>query len=181
MATFLIRHFYCIFTPSLTENFGFYKNYGKPFFKLNVNSVNTGYILMGVDTWNISNLQVSSVHQIKTKTPRLDSEKQGFLWSGHGNLSVKVGVIYRILISYHNPALKVNFRHIFSFSCMKLHSFRQDYQDYFGLVWRYPVHPVDPVRKIKLHFVKFFFRLDRPFFWSAAWLTYDFHMPLTIT
>jgi hypothetical protein len=32
---------------------------------------------------------------------------------------------------------------------MKLHLFRQDLQDYqnfFGLVWLYPVHPVDPVR-----------------------------------
>ena len=32
---------------------------------------------------------------------------------------------------------------------MKLHLFRQDLQDYqnfFGLVWLYPVHPADPVR-----------------------------------
>jgi len=26
---------------------------------------------------------------------------------------------------------------------------------YFGLVFLYPVHPVDPVRKIKVYFVKF--------------------------
>ena len=26
-------------------------------------------------------------------------------------------------------------------------------QDYFGLVYLYPVHPVNPVRKIKLHFI----------------------------
>ena len=50
---------------------------------------------------------------------------------------------------------------------MKLHSFRQDlqdYQDFFGLVWLYPVHPVDPDRKINLHFVKFFIRSD----WTLA-------------
>ena len=29
---------------------------------------------------------------------------------------------------------------------MKLHSIRQDYQDYFGLVPQYLVHPVDPVK-----------------------------------
>ena len=37
---------------------------------------------------------------------------------------------------------------------MKLDLFRQDlqdYQDFFGLVWLYPVNPVDPVRKWKVH------------------------------
>jgi hypothetical protein len=40
------------------------------------------------------------------------------------------------------------------------HWFRQDlqdYQDFFGLVWLYPVHPVDHVRKWKIHAVKFLF------------------------
>jgi hypothetical protein len=48
--------------------------------------------------------------------------------------------------------------------------FLQDYQDFFGLVWLDPVHPVDPVRKWKVHAVKFFIRSDRPFFWPAAGL-----------
>ena len=46
---------------------------------------------------------------------------------------------------------------------MKLHLFRQDLQDYqdnFVLASLYPVHPVDPVRKIELHFVKFLLRLN---------------------
>ena len=40
---------------------------------------------------------------------------------------------------------------------MKLHQFRQDLQDYqdnFIFVSLYPVDPVDPVIKIKMHFVK---------------------------
>jgi hypothetical protein len=67
------------------------------------------------------------------------------------------------------------------------HSFRQDLQDYqdcFGLVWLYPVHPVcrgeaflrrlvDPVRKWKVHAVKFLIRSNWPFFKSAAALTRD--------
>ena len=56
---------------------------------------------------------------------------------------------------------------------MKLHSFRQDlqgYQDFFCLVRLYPVHPVDPVRKIKLYFVKFFIRLNWSLFRPAAGL-----------
>ncbi len=42
---------------------------------------------------------------------------------------------------------------------------------YFGLLFLYPVHPVDPVRKWTAYCVKFLFRLDRPFFWLAAGLT----------
>jgi len=30
------------------------------------------------------------------------------------------------------------------------HLFLQDYQDFFGLVALYPVHPIDPVRKWKI-------------------------------
>ncbi len=45
---------------------------------------------------------------------------------------------------------------------MKLHLFRrdlQDYQDFFSIVWLYPVHPVDPVQlyfKDKNPFLFFF-------------------------
>jgi hypothetical protein len=42
--------------------------------------------------------------------------------------------------------------------------FQQDYQDNFVFVSLNPVHPVDPVRKIELHFVKFLFRLG----WTLA-------------
>jgi hypothetical protein len=50
---------------------------------------------------------------------------------------------------------------------VKLNYFRQDLQDYqdnFVLVSLYPVHPVDPVRKIELNFVKFLFQSD----WTIA-------------
>ena len=47
---------------------------------------------------------------VKTKTLLLYFEKQGPLCSSDGNLSVKVDKIFRILISYHNPTLKVNCR-----------------------------------------------------------------------
>jgi hypothetical protein len=43
---------------------------------------------------------------------------------------------------------------------MKLHSIRQDlqdYQDFFCLVQQYPVHPVDPVKKRNLMPLSFFF------------------------
>ena len=33
---------------------------------------------------------------------------------------------------------------------------------FFCSIWLYPVHPVNPVRKIKLYFVKFFIRSDWP-------------------
>ncbi len=50
----------------------------------------------------------------KAKTPFLYFEKRGRLCSGHGNLSVKVGVIIiRILVGYHNQTLKVNFKDSF--------------------------------------------------------------------
>jgi hypothetical protein len=42
---------------------------------------------------------------------------------------------------------------------------------YFGLVFLYPVHPVDPVRKSKVYAVKFFIRLNWPLFRPAAGLT----------
>jgi hypothetical protein len=48
--------------------------------------------------------------------------------------------------------------------------FLQDYQDLFGLVWLYPVHPVDPARKWKVHAVKFFIRSNWPLFRPAAML-----------
>ena len=53
---------------------------------------------------------------------------------------------------------------------MKLHSFRQDLQDYFVLVWLYPVHPVDPVRKLYIYAVKFSSSIRPAFFWPAAGL-----------
>ncbi len=43
---------------------------------------------------------------------------------------------------------------------MKLHSFRQDLQDHqdlLDLILRYPVHPVDPVRKWKFMPLSFLF------------------------
>ena len=54
---------------------------------------------------------------------------------------------------------------------MKLHSFRQDlqdYQDFFILVLLYPVHLVDHVRKWKVHAVKFSIRSNWPLRWPAA-------------
>jgi hypothetical protein len=32
----------------------------------------------------------------------------------------------------------------------------------------YPVHPVDPVRKLNVYAVKFFIRSNSPFFWPAV-------------
>ncbi len=54
---------------------------------------------------------------------------------------------------------------------MKLHKFRQDLQDYqdnLVLIQLYPVHLVDPVRKIEMHLVKFIFRSDWTLFSPAA-------------
>ena len=59
---------------------------------------------------------------------------------------------------------------------------------FFGLVWLYPVHPacqgevplwagrrlVDPVRKWKVHAIKFFIRSNWPLFRPAAALIWDF-------
>ncbi len=54
---------------------------------------------------------------------------------------------------------------------MKLPSFRQDlqdYQDFFRLVYFYPAHPVDPVRKWTVFAVKFFIGLNWPLLRPAA-------------
>jgi len=54
---------------------------------------------------------------------------------------------------------------------MKLHSIGQDlqdYQDFFGLVKKYLVHPVDPVRKGNSGATKFSLRSDWPLFRPAA-------------
>ncbi len=42
---------------------------------------------------------------------------------------------------------------------MKLHSIRQDYQDFFGLVQQYLVHPVDPVKNENSNKVSFSIKL----------------------
>jgi hypothetical protein len=58
---------------------------------------------------------------------------------------------------------------------VKLHLFRQDlqdYQDFFGLVYVYPHHPVDPVRKWNDYAAKFFIRLNWPRFRPAAALVW---------
>jgi hypothetical protein len=59
---------------------------------------------------NLKSMQISyRIRYRKTKTPPLYFEKQGFLCSGHGNLSVKVGAIIRISTKYHRLPFKVNF------------------------------------------------------------------------
>jgi len=59
-----------------------------------------------------------------------------------------------------NPHMKHSFRQ--DLPAKLKADFPQDYQDIFCLVSLYPVHPVDAVRKVKLYFVKFLFRLNWP-------------------
>jgi hypothetical protein len=61
------------------------------------------------------------------------------------------------------------------------HLFRQDLQDIFCLICQHPVYPVDPVRKTKLYFVKFFIRLNwalKPI-WMPDICQYDFSILLS--
>jgi hypothetical protein len=56
---------------------------------------------------------------------------------------------------------------------MKLHSIGQDFQNSFGLVKQYLVHPVDPVKKRNSGAIKFPLRSNWPHFTQAAVLDSD--------
>jgi hypothetical protein len=60
---------------------------------------------------------------------------------------------------------------------MKLHSIGQDlqdYQDFFGLVKQYLVHPVDPVKIKNSNAIEFLFRSNWPIFRPAAGLNTEY-------
>jgi len=60
---------------------------------------------------------------------------------------------------------------------MKLHSIGQDlknYQNFFGLVKQYPVHPVNPVKIKNSNVIEISFRSNGQFFRPAAGLNTEY-------
>jgi len=87
-------------------------------------------------------------------------------------IPIKIVYLHLPLLQTEGPKLTMQKCHLKTQALnphIKLHSFRQDlhvklkadfpqdYQDIFCLVSLYPFHPVDPVKKVKLYFVKFLF------------------------
>ncbi len=65
---------------------------------------------------------------------------------------IRYSLFYRLLKAKVSFSIRLAAFQASGGTCMKFHSIRQDlqdYQDFFCIVWLYPVHPGGSVRKIK--------------------------------